>query len=247
MTFKSADGTPVQGFILPPANGKKRAPALLRIHGGPNGQYDHSFDAAAQIFASAGYAVIMPNPRGSSGWGEDFSAAIFADWGNRDFDDVMAAVDDAVAREIADPKRLGVGGWSYGGILTNYVITKTGRFKAAISGASEVVYVGNYGHDIYQKEWELELGLPWEKRETWEKITPFYDVAKVTTPTLVIGGKEDWNIPIVNSEQLYQALKRLGVPTGLVVYPDEDHSIGRPSFVRDRYERYLDWYRKYLK
>ncbi len=248
VTFKSADGTPVQGFLFAPARGaKKRAPTILRIHGGPTGQYDHSFDAAAQIFAGAGYAVIMPNPRGSSGFGQDFSAAIFAAWGEKDFADVMAAVDDAVARGLADEERLGVGGWSYGGILTNYVITKTVRFKAAISGASEVVYVGNYGHDIYQREWELELGLPWEAREAWEKITPFYDVAKVKTPTLVIGGKEDWNVPIVNSEQLYQALKRLGVDTGLVVYPDEDHSIDRPSFIKDRYERYLEWYGKYLK
>ena len=246
-TFESADGTRVQGFIYPAAGRRKKAPGFLFIHGGPTGQYDHSFDATAQLFAAQGYAVIMPNPRGSSGWGQDFAAAIFADWGNRDFSDVMAAADAAVARGLADEKRLVVGGWSYGGILTNYVITKTTRFKAAISGASEVVYVGNYGHDIYQKEWELELGLPWEAREAWERITPFYDVAKVKTPTLVIGGKEDWNVPIVNSEQLYLALKRLGVPTELVVYPGEDHSIGRPSFIRDRWKRYFDWYAKHLR
>lgn len=246
-TFKSADGTIVQGFVYAPVNGKKRAPAILNIHGGPTLQYDGVFDAEAQLYAANGFAVIQPNPRGSTGFGEKFAAALFADWGGVDFDDVTAAVDDAVARGIADEKRLGVGGWSYGGILTNHVITKTTRFKAAISGASEVVYIGNYGHDIYQKEWEWELGLPWEAREAWEKITPFYDVAKVKTPTLVIGGKEDWNVPILNSEQLYQALKRLGVPTELVVYPDEDHSIDRPSFVRDRYERYLQWYQRHLK
>ena len=115
-----------------------------------------------------------------------------------------------------------------------------------MSGASEVVYIGNYGHDIYQLEWELELGLPWANREAWEKITPFYKVDQVTTPTLVIGGADDWNVPVVNSEQLYQALKRLGVPTELIVYPGEDHSIDRPSFVRDRFERWLAWYGKYL-
>jgi len=247
VTFKSADGAAIQGFIYPPTSGKKKAPGFLFIHGGPTGQYDHSFDRTAQIFAANGYAVIMPNPRGSTGWGRDFAAALFADWGGVDFGDVMAATDDAVARGLVDEKRLVVGGWSYGGILTDHVITKTNRFKAAISGASEVVYVGNYGHDIYQLEWETELGLPWENREAWEKITPFYDVAKVTTPTLVIGGKEDWNVPIVNSEQLYQALKRLGVPTELVVYPGEDHSIDRPSFIKDRLQRYLDWYGRYVK
>lgn len=245
--FKSADGTIVQGFVYPATNGRKKTPAFLYIHGGPALQYDHSFDQTAQIFAANGYAVIMPNPRGSTGFGQAYAAALFADWGGVDFHDVMAAVDDAVARGIADEKRLVVGGWSYGGILTDHVITKTDRFKAAISGASEVIYIGNYGHDIYQLEWETELGLPWENRAAWERITPFYDVAKIKTPTLIVGGKEDWNVPIVNSEQLYQALKRLGVPTELVVYPDEDHSIDRPSFVKDRLERYLGWYRKYLK
>lgn len=245
--FRSADGTDIQGFIYPPANGRRKAPGFLYIHGGPTGQYDHSFDCAAQLFAAAGYAVIMPNPRGSTGFGEKFAAALFADWGGVDFGDVMAAVDDAVAKRLADEKRLVVGGWSYGGILTDHVITKTNRFRAAMSGASEVVYIGNYGHDIYQLEWELELGLPWANREAWEKITPFYKVDQVTTPTLVIGGADDWNVPVVNSEQLYQALKRLGVPTELIVYPGEDHSIDRPSFVRDRFERWLAWYGKYLR
>jgi dipeptidyl aminopeptidase/acylaminoacyl peptidase len=105
-----------------------------------------------------------------------------------------------------------------------------------------VLYVANYGHDHYQYQWETELGLPWENREAWERISPFNNVAAVTTPTLVIGGKEDWNVPINNSEQLYQALKRRGIDTELVVYPGQTHSITRPSFIRDRYERYLDWY-----
>lgn len=245
--FKSADGTEIQGFIYPPASGRKKAPGFLYIHGGPTGQYDHSFDGTAQFLAAEGYAVIMPNPRGSTGFGEDFAAALFADWGGVDFTDVMAAVDDAIARGLVDGKRLAVGGWSYGGILTDHVITKTDRFDAAWSGASEVVYMGNYGHDIYQLEWETELGLPWEKREAWEKITPFYNVAKITTPTLIMGGADDWNVPVVNSEQLYQALKRLGVPTELIVYPGEDHSIDRPGFVKDRLVRLRDWLTKYVK
>jgi len=154
----------------------------------------------------------------------------------------MAAVDYTVAAGYSDPDRLGVGGWSYGGILTNYVITQTDRFEGAITGASEVNYVANYGHDHYQQEWEAELGLPWENREGWERISPWNNVDKIVTPTLVMGGKEDWNVPIQNSEQLYQALKRRGIDTQLVVYPDEGHGISRPSFQRDRYQRYLDWY-----
>ncbi|MDP4710226.1 MAG: prolyl oligopeptidase family serine peptidase, partial [Saprospiraceae bacterium] len=173
--------------------------------------------------------------------------AIWADWGNKDYEDVMAGVDLAIEKGYADPERLGVGGWSYGGILTNYVITRTDRFKGAISGASEVLYRSNYGHDHYQLQWEKELGLPWENADAWERISPFNKVANIVTPTLVMGGAEDWNVPINNSEQLYQALKRLGRETQLVVYPGEHHGISRPSFQRDRYERYLNWYDKYVK
>jgi dipeptidyl aminopeptidase/acylaminoacyl peptidase len=112
-----------------------------------------------------------------------------------------------------------VGGWSYGGILTNYVITKSTRFKAAVSGASEALYTTNYGHDHYQYLWEIELGLPWRNQKAWDRISPFWSVEKVTTPTLWMGGSSDWNVPIINSEQMYQAMKRLGRTTELVVYP----------------------------
>ena len=247
--FKSADGTEIEGFLTfpPDFNELLTYPALLRIHGGPVGQYDFAFDFPSQLFAANGYLVIRPNPRGSSGQGQAFSAAIFADWGNKDYEDVMAAVDDAIARGYADPERLGVGGWSYGGILTNYVITKTDRFKGAVTGASEVLYAANYGHDHYQLEWELELGLPWENRELWERLSPFNRVEKITTPTLVMCGAQDWDVPVLNSEQLYQSLKRLGRTTELVVYPGEDHGIDRPSFRKDRLQRYLDWYGRYVK
>ncbi|WP_262692575.1 S9 family peptidase [Kordiimonas aestuarii] len=247
--FPSADGTMIEAFIyLPPGYEQgKRYPAILRPHGGPVAQHDSGFYTEAQVLAAAGYVVIAPNPRGSTGYGEDFSAILFANWGVKDFEDVMAAVDFAIAEGYADPDKLGVGGWSYGGILTNYVITKSTRFKAAISGASEVLYRANYGHDIYQAIWEQELGLPWETPEAWERISPFNDIGKVTTPTLVIGGKEDWNVPIQNSEQLYQGLRRRGIETLLVVYPGETHSIVRPSFVLDRYQRYISWYDRFLK
>ena len=249
VNFPSEDGTEVEGFIFTPPNYERgtRYPTILRIHGGPVSQYDFSFNADAQLLAANGYVVVISNPRGSSGYGQDFSAALFANWGVPDFADVMAAVDHAIDEGYSDPDRLGVGGWSYGGILTNYVITKTDRFEGAITGASEVNYIANYGHDHYQYWWENELGLPWENKEAWEKISPWEDVDKIVTPTLVMGGKEDWNVPIQNSEQLYQALKRRGIDTLLVVYPDESHGISRPSFRRDRWQRYLDWYDDYVR
>jgi len=245
----NGEGLTIQGFLTmrPGAAAGERLPTILRIHGGPVSQFSYQFSTEWQILAAHGYAVVAANPRGSSGRGRDFSHAIWADWGTRDFDDVMAVVDHVIGMGVADPDRLGVGGWSYGGILTNYVITKTGRFKAAISGASEVNYTANYGHDHYQRVLEDELGLPWETTDLWIRISPFFHLANVTTPTLVMGGQEDWNVPVQNSDQLYQALRRLGVPTQLVVYPGESHGIRRPSFQVDRYERYLAWYDKWVK
>ncbi|HEX9944787.1 MAG TPA: S9 family peptidase [Thermoanaerobaculia bacterium] len=245
----SADGTRIDAFLtLPPdAPPGKRLPTLLRIHGGPTAQYNTSFNTEWQILAAHGYAVVGANPRGSTGYGRDFSYAIWADWGNKDFQDVMAAVDQAIAMGVADPGRLGVGGWSYGGILTDHVIVKTNRFKAATSGASEVNYLANYGTDHYQKEWEGELGLPWKNAEGWMRISPFFQVEKVTTPTLILCGQDDVNVPLLNSEQLYQALRRLGKETELVIYPGQNHGITKPSYQKDRYERYLAWYDRYVK
>lgn len=249
--FTSADGTEIEGFVaLPPDHREgQRYPVLLRVHGGPVSQYSHSFNFEAQMFAADGYVVVYTNPRGSSGYGQAFSQAIFADWGQKDFQDVMAGVDHVIEEGWGDPDRLGVGGWSYGGILTNYVITQTDRFEGAITGASEVLYIANYGHDHYQYWWEKELGLPWEgdNRETWERISPFNKAHLVTTPTLVMGGEKDWNVPIQNSEQLYQVLRRVGTPTQLVVYPGQSHGLRVPSYQKDRYERYLAWYDRWVK
>jgi len=249
--FKSKDGTEIEAFVVkPPAfDPSFRYPALLRIHGGPVSQYDYGFNFQAQLFAADGYVVVLPNPRGSSGYGQDFSLGIWKSWGEKDYEDVLASVDYVIDQGYVNPDRLGVGGWSYGGLLTNHVIVKTGRFKAAITGASSTLYVANYGHDHYQRWWEYELGLPWKKenREIWEKLSPFNYVENVTTPTLIVGGEKDWNVPILNSEQLYQALKRIGRTTQLVVYPGEFHGIQTPSYIKDLYERYLDWYGKYVK
>jgi dipeptidyl aminopeptidase/acylaminoacyl peptidase len=226
--FKNKDGTEIEGFIYKPLGFKPdfRYPTILRIHGGPISQYDVGFSSEAQLFAANGYLVVMTNPRGSSGYGQDFSLAIYADWGNKDSEDVIAGVDFAVEKGYADPEKLGVGGWSYGGILTNAVITKSKRFKGAISGASQSLYIANYGHDQYQNWYEVELGLPWENREAWERLSSFNYVQNVVTPTLFVGGEKDWNCAILNSEQMYQALRR---------------------FRKDLYQRYLAWYDKHVK
>ena len=246
----SQDGTPVDGFLtLPPGETAKKLPTILRIHGGPASQYSTAFNLEWQMLAAYGYAVVSANPRGSTGYGTAYSRAIWADWGHKDFEDVMAAVDAVVAKGVADPDRLGVGGWSYGGMLTDHVITKTTRFKAAITGASIANILAGYGTDHYQYHYEVELGLPWKERERWLAVsTPFFDVEKVVTPTLVVCGQLDMNVPLINSEQLYQALRRVGkVETELVIYPNQWHGIRTPSYQKDRYERYLAWYDRFLR
>jgi dipeptidyl aminopeptidase/acylaminoacyl peptidase len=191
--------------------------------------------------------VLGVNPRGSSGRGEKFATAIWAAWGQKDGEDVLAAVDWAVRQGIADPDRLGVGGWSYGGILTDEVIARDTRFKAATSGAGQGNALGGYGTDMYAIEYEAELGKPWKNFETWTRVSyPFLHADRIVTPTLFLCGDEDWNVPLNNSEQMYQALKSMGRETQLIVYPGETHSISRPSFVEDRMDRYLAWFGKYL-
>ncbi|PYP05876.1 MAG: peptidase S9 family protein [Gemmatimonadetes bacterium] len=250
ITFKSRDGTAVNGFAVKPPDfvPGKRYPTILRIHGGPVSQYQNEFDSQLQTLAGHGYLVVVGNPRGSSGRGEGFSTAIFADWGNKDAQDVLAAVDYAVAQGLADPARLGVGGWSYGGILTNYVIAQDQRFKAAVSGASIANVLAGYGTDQYVREYEVELGVPWKTAGTWVRLSfPFLHADRITTPTLFLCGDKDFNVPLLNSEQMYQALRSLGVETQLVIYPGQHHGINKPSYRRDRLERYLAWYDKYLK
>ena len=248
VTFKSTDDTSIEGFIVKPIgfDPTMKYPTILWNHGGPVSQYEFSFHTIAQLFAANGYVTLLINPRGSSGYGQAFSEVIFADWGNKDYQDVMAGLDYAIESGYVDTERLGVGGWSYGGMLTNYVITKSDRFKGAISGASAALYRANYGHDHYQLLWEMELGLPWENADAWERISPFNQVANIYTPTLWIGGSDDWNVPIINSEHMYQAMKRLGRETQLVVYPGEHHGLRRPSFIKDRYERFLNWFDEHV-
>jgi len=247
--LRSKDGTEVHGFLVKPLNGAAgRVPTILRLHGGPQSQFDYGFTFEWQLLAANGYAVVATNPRGGTGRGQDYAKALYADWGGVAVPDVLAAVDDAVARGIADPSRLGVGGWSYGGMLTNYTIASDPRFKAATSGASISNILAGYGTDQYIRDYEVELGKPWEHLDVWMKNSyPFYHVDKIVTPTLFQVGDKDFNVPLLNSEQMYQALKSRGVPTELIIYPGQYHGLKRPSFLRDRYQRYLDWYAKYLK
>jgi len=247
---KSKDGTEVHGLMFKPPSyvlGQKY-PTLLNIHGGPNGQDQHAFHFDRQLLAANGYVVLAVNYRGGAGRGSAYQKAIFADWGNKEVMDLLAAVDYAVATGVADPERLGIGGWSYGGILTDYTTATDPRFKAAISGAGSALQLSMYGSDEYISQYELELGPPWKNRDLWIKLSyPFFHADRIKTPTLYLGGQSDFNVPIIGSEQMYQALRSLGVPTELVIYPGQFHGITIPSYKVDRLQRYLDWYAKYLK
>ncbi|HEY1339830.1 MAG TPA: S9 family peptidase [Bryobacteraceae bacterium] len=248
---KAKDGNEVHGLITKPPDYEpgKKYPTLLRIHGGPNGQDAHSFNYERQIFAANGYVVVNVNYRGSSGRGEEYQRAIAADWGNKEVIDLEAAVDHVIAIGLADPERLGVGGWSYGGILTDAIIAKDQRFKAATSGAGTAFPLALYGVDQYILQYNEEIGAPWKVGiEPWTKISyGFMHADQIKTPTLFMGGEKDFNVPLAGGEEMYQALATLGVPTQLVVYPNSFHGITRPSYQKDRVERYLAWYAKYLK
>lgn len=249
ITFRSADGESIEGFVVKPLDfvAGRRYPTILRIHGGPVYQFSHEFLADWQAYAARGYLVVAANPRGSSGRGFDFARAIYADWGNKDTQDVLAAVDHVVAAGLADPQRLAVGGRSYGGILTNYVIARDGRFRAAVSGAGASNWAALYGHDMYTREYELELGQPWAHREVWDRVSqPFLRADAIRTPTLFYCAERDFNVPCNGAEQMYQALRSLRVPTQLVVYPGESHALRVPSYLQDRMERLLGWYDRWL-
>jgi dipeptidyl aminopeptidase/acylaminoacyl peptidase len=249
VTFTAKDGTVVNGLLARPAVAPTgKLPMILWIHGGPNGQDDHSFDSIREILAANGYAVLQVNYRGGSGRGAKFQKAIFADWGNLEVVDLLAGVDWAVKAGIADPERLGIGGWSYGGILTNYTIATDTRFKAAASGAGSSLQTSMYGTDQYILQYDTEMGQPWKNPDVWMTVSyPFFKADRIKTPTLFMCGVNDFNVPIAGSEQMYQALQSLGVETQLIVYPNQNHGITIPSYVRDRLERYVKWYDKFLK
>jgi len=250
-TSISKDGTEVHGLLTKPLGYKpgEKIPTILFIHGGPNGQDAHSFAFERQFFAAHGYAEINVNYRGSSGRGQDYAKSIFADWGHLEVVDLLGAVDAVVKMGVADPDKLGIGGWSYGGILTDYTTATDNRFKGAISGAGSAAPLSFYGSDQYVLQYDFELGVPWKSRDLYLKLSyPLLEADKrMHTPTLYMGGTNDFNVPIIGGEQMYQALKALRVPTELIVYPGQFHGFTRPSFIRDRYERWLAWYDHYVK
>jgi dipeptidyl aminopeptidase/acylaminoacyl peptidase len=249
LTAHSPDGTEVHGLLTLPVHytSGEKYPMLLLIHGGPDGQDEHAFVPQRQLYAGRGYAVLNVNYRGSHGRGKAYQQAIVADWGHKEVIDLLACVDEAVKQGVADPDRLGIGGWSYGGILTDYTIATTTRFKAAISGAGSANPLGFYGVDQYILQYQNELGPPWKNPDTYLRLAyPLLHADRIQTPTLFMGGDQDFNVPLEGGQQMYQALRALNVPTELVVYPGQFHGFTRPSFIRDRYERDLAWYDKYL-
>lgn len=245
---RSRDGTMVHGILTRALGRDASRPqrTVLWIHGGPVAQDDWSFWLEKEALAAAGWNVLQMNYRGSSGRGEAYQRAIYADWCGKEVEDLMASVDEAVRRGIADSARLGVGGWSYGGILTDCLIATTTRFKAAISGAGSSLFTSMYGSDQYPAQYDTELGFPWKNPRLWEKVSyAFWRAERIKTPTLFMGGADDFNVPIAGSEQMYLALRTQGVATQLVVYPGENHGIRRPSFAVDRLTRWIDWLERF--
>jgi dipeptidyl aminopeptidase/acylaminoacyl peptidase len=252
--FKSRDGTDVHALLVkPPAYvpGRKY-PTLLWIHGGPNGGDEHAlvidgYQFEHQLFAAKGYVVLRVNYRGGSGRGAAYAQAIVADWGHKEVEDLLAGVDYLVGQGIADRERLAIGGWSYGGILTDYTIATDRRFKAAISGAGSANQTSMYGVDQYVLQYNSELGPPWRNTALWMKVSyPFFHADRIHTPTLFLGGLKDFNVPVNGGEQMFQALKTLGVPAQLVVYPEQHHVFTRPSFVKDLADRMSAWLEHYV-
>ncbi|HEX2138656.1 MAG TPA: S9 family peptidase, partial [Woeseiaceae bacterium] len=249
VSFESKDGTVVEAFIITPPDFEegRRYPAILDIHGGPVWQFAYGYDFGAQFLAANGYVVVQPNPRGSTGRGQAYVNAIYRTWGITDYEDVIAAIDHAVETGLADPERLAVTGYSYGGYMTNVVITRTDRFKAAASGAGHSLIAANYGHDIYQRWYNWELGPPWEYRERYDALSPLLQADEVETPTIFLGGRLDWNVPILNAELFYQSLKYRGIDTRLVVYPGMHHGDWDPAYDKDYLERVVAWFDRYLQ
>jgi len=247
---KTKDGNDAHGLLTMPVGyvAGTKVPMILFIHGGPTAQDQHEFDVERQMFAAHGYAVLHVNYRGSTGRGQAYSTAINADWGDKEVIDLLAVTDAAVATGKIDADKMGVGGWSYGGILTDYTIASTDRFKAASSGAGMGNLLGFYGIDQYILQYQDELGAPWKSLDLYVKLSyPFLHADRIKTPTLFMGGDKDFNVPVEGGEQMYQALRAVGTPAELIVYPGQFHGFTRPSFIKERYEAWFGWYDKYVR
>jgi dipeptidyl aminopeptidase/acylaminoacyl peptidase len=249
--YKSFDGQEIEAALLKPAgyNGKAKLPLIALIHGGPTGAWEDTVEPWGQLLVARGYAIFYPNIRGSIGYGQKFIEMNRGDWGGGDFKDVMAGVDDLIARGIADPDRLAIGGWSYGGYMSEWAITQTTRFKVAVSGAGLSNLISEYGTEQHPSYDEWFYGVPYET----EKITgflnssPFVHLKNARTPTLILQGESDTVDPVGQSLELYRGLKRYGVDTELVLYPREPHGFHEEKHLVDRLNRILTWYDKYLK
>lgn len=251
VTSTSKDGAKVSSLLFtPPGSDGKKMPAIFFIHGGPVGQDEFGFDLTRQMLAANGYAVIGVNYRGSNGRGIAYSKAIEADWGNKEVLDILGSADQLTKAGVIDGDKLGIGGWSYGGISTNYTIASDTRFKAACSGAGSALQLSLFGVDQYITQFQNEIGLPWvgNNLEKYLKLSyPFLKADRIKTPTLFMAGEKDFNVPAIGSEQMYQALKINGVPSELIIYPGQFHGITSPAYQKDRLQRYNDWFDKYIR
>jgi dipeptidyl aminopeptidase/acylaminoacyl peptidase len=249
--FKTFDGTETQAWLIKPAGWRedRKYPLIVSIHGGPHGMYGYAFNANFQVYAARGYAVLYLNPRGSSGYGQRFSDGTINEWGGGDYRDLMAGVDEALRRfPWVDQTRLGVSGGSYGGFMTNWIITQSTRFKAAVSMASVSNLVSFYSTSLYQDLIHAEFGgFPWDNYDLLWQWSPLRYVRQAQTPTLFIHGEQDNDVHITQAEEMYMALRRRGVDTVLVRYPREGHGFREPKHRVDALERTLDWFDKYLK
>jgi dipeptidyl aminopeptidase/acylaminoacyl peptidase len=246
--FKSFDGTEIEASLLKPAGYREgtRVPLIVLVHGGPTGRWSDAFEIWGQLLAARGFATVSPNIRGSSGYGHRFIESNRADWGGGDFKDIMAGVDFLIQRGIADPDRLGIGGWSYGGYMTAWAITQTDRFKAAIAGAGLSDLASEFGTEAGHAYDEWFFGTPYEKLDGFIKSSPITFIKNARTPTLILQGEADTTDPIGQSQQLYTGLKHYGVQSEFVVYPREGHGIREEKHLLDMYRRIIAWYEKYL-
>ena len=251
ITFPSFDGTQIQGWLMRPpgCSSDRKCPLILSIHGGPHGMYGWSFNATFQVYAARGYGVLYLNPRGSNGYGQKFSDGTINEWGGGDYRDLIAGVDEALKRNSwIDADRLAVTGGSYGGFMTNWIITQTPRFRAAVAVASWSNLISFYSTSLYQDLIHGEFnGFPWDNFDVLWQWSPVRYVRQVQTPTLFLHGENDNDVHITQAEEMYMALKRLHVETVLVRYPREGHGLREPKHRVDALERTLAWFDRYLK
>lgn len=249
-SYAGADGWTIEGWLVRPLDYQagRRYATVLSIHGGPTGAYGDSWQLMFQLLAHQGFAVVLTNPRGSVGYGESFTRGCIADWGGKDYQDIMAGVDHVIAMGVADPNRLGVMGWSYGGYMTCWTVTQTDRFKAAVGGANISNIYTLYGcSDIGAAYDEALLGdAAFDNEELYMQRSAMRHVRNVKTPILLLHGEADVRCPIDQSEQFFTALKRLGKEAVFVRYPGQYHGFTRPSFISDRWNRTVAWFKHHL-